>query len=74
MLFQWLNISMRLCSSSDSSDSSSDSDSDTEKEKQRTFAKSRLSPAESTNPTIPDSKDNLGSFLNNMIKVNYNHI
>ncbi|XP_032666280.1 uncharacterized protein LOC116841909 [Odontomachus brunneus] len=68
VLSQWLNISMRLCSSSDSSDSS-DSDSDTEKVKQRNLAKSKLSSAGSTNPTIPDSKDNLGSFLNNMIKT-----
>lgn len=61
MLYQWLNISIRLCSSSDSSDS----DSDTEKEKQKTFVKSM-------EPATSDSGTNLQSFLNKMIEVIYN--
>ncbi|XP_014473064.1 PREDICTED: 28S ribosomal protein S31, mitochondrial [Dinoponera quadriceps] len=61
VLFQWLNISVRFCSSSDSSDSS-DSDSDTEKVKRgETFFKS-------AKPATSDNKTDLGSFLNKMIQ------
>lgn len=61
ILFQWLNVSIRLCSSSDSSDS----DSDSEKVKQKKlFAKSAKS-------TTPDDGTNLEGLLNNMMKVNY---
>lgn len=65
-LFQWLNITVRLYSSSSSSSSSSDSsdsdsDSDSEKVKSKNFVKN-------TTSTMSDNKDNLKSFLNNMIQ------
>ncbi|XP_050450752.1 28S ribosomal protein S31, mitochondrial isoform X1 [Cataglyphis hispanica] len=56
-LFQWRNNTVRLYSSS--SDSSSDSDSDTEKSKSKKTVK---------NSVTSDNRDNLGSFLNNMIQ------
>lgn len=52
---------VRLYSSSSDS-SSSDSDSDTEKSKSKKNVK---------NSVTSDNRDNLGSFLNNMIQVNY---
>lgn len=59
-LFQWRNITVRLCSSSsDSSSSDSDSDSDTEKAKSKKNIK---------NSATSDNRNNLGSFLNNMIQ------
>lgn len=61
---QWQNITMRLYSSSSDSSSdssSSDSDSDTEKTKSQKYVKNSAA-----------NKENLGSFLNNMIKVSYN--
>ncbi|XP_036146452.1 28S ribosomal protein S31, mitochondrial [Monomorium pharaonis] len=73
MLFQWINNSTRLCSSSssfsssstsDSSDSS-DSDSDTDK------AKPKTTDVKSTNPTdtMSDNKYDLKSFVDNMIQA-----
>lgn len=62
-MFQWQNVTVRLCSSSSSSDSS-DSDSDTEKAKLKKYVKKE-------NFAASDNKDNLESFLNNMIQVNY---
>jgi len=63
MLFQWINISARLCSSFSSSDSS-DSDSDNDIEK----AKPESTHVKSANPTI-SNKHNLESFLNNIIQA-----
>ncbi|CAL1677949.1 unnamed protein product [Lasius platythorax] len=60
VLFQWQNVTVRLCSSSSSSDSS-DSDSDTEKAKSKKYVKKE-------NFAASDNKDNLESFLNNMIQ------
>ncbi|XP_070150055.1 small ribosomal subunit protein mS31 [Polyergus mexicanus] len=57
-LFQWRNITVRLCSSSSDS-SSSDSDSDTEKAKSKKNIK---------NSAPSDNRNNLGNFLNNMIQ------
>lgn len=66
-VYQWRNITVRLCSSSSDSSSSdsssSESDSDSEKTKSPKYAK---------NSAASNNKDNLGSFLNNMIQVNYN--
>ncbi|XP_011874571.1 PREDICTED: 28S ribosomal protein S31, mitochondrial [Vollenhovia emeryi] len=71
ILFQWISVSARSCSSSSSSSSSSDSsdssdsDSDTEKAKPETTHVKSTSPASAA----PDSKYDLDSFLNNMIKA-----
>lgn len=67
VLFQWLNITVRLYSSSSSSSSDSsdsDSDSDIEKVKPKNYVKN-------TTSTASENKDNLEDFLNNMIQVNY---
>lgn len=62
-VYQWRNITVRLCSlssdSSSSDSSSSESDSDSEKTKSPKYAK---------NSAASNNKDNLGSFLNNMIQ------
>lgn len=64
VLFQWLNITVRLYSSSSSSSSDSsdsDSDSDIEKVKPKNYVKN-------TTSTASENKDNLEDFLNNMIQ------
>ena len=67
-IFQWINISTRLCSSSSSSSSdSSDSDSDSEKTKPKAKHVKSASSASATS----DNKYDLENFLNNVIQVNY---
>lgn len=65
ILFQWINISARLCSSSSTSSDSSDSDSDTEKAKPKVTQVKSASPANATS----DNKYDLENFLSNMIQA-----
>ncbi|XP_018360673.1 PREDICTED: 28S ribosomal protein S31, mitochondrial isoform X2 [Trachymyrmex cornetzi] len=65
ILFQWINISTRLCSSSSSSSDSSDSDSDSEKTKPKATHVKSASSASATS----DNKYDLENFLNNMIQT-----
>ncbi|KAG5333975.1 RT31 protein, partial [Acromyrmex charruanus] len=65
ILFQWINISTRLCSSSSSSSDSSDSDSDSEKTKPKATHIKSASSASATS----DNKYDLENFLNNMIQT-----
>ncbi|EZA57251.1 hypothetical protein DMN91_002479 [Ooceraea biroi] len=63
VLSQWINVTMRSCSSSSSSDSSSsDSDSDNEK------AKPKRMYVKSTDYATSNDGKNLGSFLDTMIQ------
>ncbi|XP_018347161.1 PREDICTED: 28S ribosomal protein S31, mitochondrial [Trachymyrmex septentrionalis] len=65
ILFQWINISTRLCSSSSSSSDSSDSDSDSEKIKPKTTHVKSASSASATS----DNKYDLENFLKNMLQT-----
>ncbi|XP_012062810.1 PREDICTED: 28S ribosomal protein S31, mitochondrial [Atta cephalotes] len=64
-IFQWINISTRLCSSSSSSSSSDSSDSDSEKTKPKA---KHVKSASSASATL-DNKYDLENFLNNVIQM-----
>ncbi|XP_018055555.1 PREDICTED: 28S ribosomal protein S31, mitochondrial [Atta colombica] len=64
-IFQWINISTRLCSSSSSSSSSDSSDSDSEKTNPKA---KHVKSASSASATL-DNKYDLENFLNNVIQT-----
>ncbi|GAB1863232.1 Small ribosomal subunit protein mS31 [Camponotus japonicus] len=60
-VYQWRNITIRLYSSSSDSSSSDSSSSESDSDSEKT-------PKYATNSAAANNKDNLGSFLNNMIQ------